>query len=109
VSGGSIDVNVVSRIIERGLAKSGRLVRLIVTISDVTGALAQLTGAVASARGNILEIHHDRAFAGVGEATVELVLETKGASHTEEIRARLRELPITQKAAKIVGSAPDEA
>jgi threonine dehydratase len=82
-------------------------VRLTVTISDVTGALAQLTSAVASARGNILEIHHDRAFAGGGEATVELVLETKGSAHTEDIREKLKNLPVVQKAARIAGGSTD--
>jgi threonine dehydratase len=91
VSGGNIDVNLVSRIIERGLVKSGRRVRLELVIPDVTGALARLTARVAELGTNILEINHDRAFAGVelGETLVELVLETRGSEHAREVHERL--------------------
>ncbi|HEX6765867.1 MAG TPA: threonine ammonia-lyase, partial [Polyangiaceae bacterium] len=76
VSGGNIDVNLVARIIERGLVKSGRRTRLTLVLPDVTGALARLATRVAELGTNILEINHDRAFAGVelGETLVELVL-----------------------------------
>jgi threonine dehydratase len=91
VSGGNIDVNVISRIIERGLAKSGRMVRLQVKISDATGSLAQLTALVARSGGNIVQIHHDRTFSemGLGETVVEMVLETRGFDHVEELRGAL--------------------
>jgi threonine dehydratase len=91
VSGGNIDVNLVARVIERGLVKSGRRTRLVLVIPDVTGALARLATRVAELGTNILEINHDRAFAGVelGETLVELVLETRGAEHAREVRDRL--------------------
>jgi threonine dehydratase len=91
VSGGNIDVNLVSRIIERGLVKSGRRARLTIVLPDVTGALARLTSRVAELGTNILEINHDRAFAGVelGETLVELVLETRGSEHSREVREKL--------------------
>jgi threonine dehydratase len=91
VSGGNIDVNLVSRIIERGLVKSGRRTRVTVVLPDVTGALARLATRVAELGTNILEINHDRAFAGVelGETLVELVLETRGAEHAREVREQL--------------------
>ena len=91
VSGGNIDVNLVARIIERGLVKSGRRKRLTLVIPDVTGALARLTSRVADLGTNILEINHDRAFAGVelGETLVELVLETRGSEHAREVREKL--------------------
>src|SRR5262249_54235564 len=63
LSGGNIDVNLIARIIERGLVKDGRLVRLAVMLSDRPGALAQLTKLVAEGRANVLHIQHDRAFA----------------------------------------------
>ena len=62
VSGGNIDVNLVSRIIERGLVKDGRLVRLAVMLRDRPGELARLTALVAEMRANVLHILHDRAF-----------------------------------------------
>src|SRR5262249_30729176 len=56
VGGGNIDVNLLSRIIERGLVKDGRLVRLRVHIPDHPGALHRLLGIIAEARANIIEI-----------------------------------------------------
>jgi len=91
LSGGNIDVNLVSRIIERGLVKDGRLVRLTVTLRDRPGALAQLSTLIAQARANVLQIYHDRAFspARVGETQVELTLETSGREQIESIKHRL--------------------
>jgi threonine dehydratase len=92
ISGGNIDVNVISRIIERGLVKSGRVVRLLVTISDATGSLARLTRLLADAKASVVQIHHDRTFAltELNEAVVEVSLETRGFDHIEEVRASLR-------------------
>ncbi len=78
LTGGNIDVNLVSRIIERGLVKDGRLVRLAVMLRDRPGQLTRLTALVAEMRANVLHILHDRAFsrARLGETEVELTLET---------------------------------
>jgi threonine dehydratase len=94
VSGGNIDVTMLARIIERGLVKDGRLVRLLVLLRDRPGALARLTAVVADARANVVHIEHDRAFArssAIGETEVELTLETEGRAHIDELLARLRE------------------
>ncbi len=92
VCGGNIDVTMISRIIERGLVKSGRMVRLLVKVQDVTGSLAKLTQAVAEVRANIVQIQHDRTFANteLNEAVVQLVLETRGFEHVAEVQAALR-------------------
>jgi threonine dehydratase len=91
LSGGNIDVNIISRIIERGLVKDGRLVRLAVVLRDRPGALARLTALVAEARANILHIEHDRAFARtlVGETQVQLTLETSGREQIEALKRHL--------------------
>jgi threonine dehydratase len=93
IGGGNIDVNLLSRIIERGLVKDGRLVRLRVRIADHPGALHQLTGVVAQTRANILEVFHNRAFSRVelGQTAVDLTLETRGPDHIEALTARLRD------------------
>lgn len=93
VSGGNIDVNVIARIIERGLVKDGRLVRLRVRLRDRPGALARLTALVAEARANVLRIEHDRAFsrAPVGDTEVELTLETSGPPQIAAIKRHLAE------------------
>jgi threonine dehydratase len=91
ICGGNIDVNVISRIIERGLVKSGRVVRLLITISDATGSLARLTRLLADAKASVVQIHHDRTFAGteLNEAVVEVSLETRGFEHIEEVKSAL--------------------
>jgi threonine dehydratase len=87
LSGGNIDVNLISRIIERGLVKDGRLVRLVVRVPDRPGSLAAFISAIAERGANVVEIYHNRAFskAGLGEAQVEVVLETRGRPHIAEL------------------------
>ncbi|WP_426754341.1 threonine ammonia-lyase [Myxococcus sp. Y35] len=94
LSGGNIDMNVISRIIERGLVKAGRLVQLEVRLPDRPGMLAKLTTQVADLRANVVEIHHERAFskAGLGEAMVEVTLETTGPAQIEELERTLQRL-----------------
>ena len=93
LSGGNIDVNVIARVIERGLVKDGRLVRLRVRLRDRPGALARLTALVAETRANVLGIEHDRAFsrAPVGDSEVELTLETSGPDQIAAIKRHLTE------------------
>jgi threonine dehydratase len=93
LTGGNIDVNLVSRIIERGLVKDGRLVRLAVMLRDRPGQLARLTALVAEIRANVLHILHDRAFsrARLGETEVEVTLETTGREHIEQVKRHLTE------------------
>jgi threonine dehydratase len=61
ISGGNIDFHLLDRIIEKGLAQTGRLVRMSILLRDVPGALARLTSLVAQHRANILHIIHERA------------------------------------------------
>jgi threonine dehydratase len=91
LSGGNIDVNMVSRIIDRGLVSDGRLTRLVVRTRDRPGRLVRLLGIVAKLGANLLETQHSRAFAdiSVGEVEIVLVLETRGREHVEEIIAAL--------------------
>jgi len=92
LSGGNIDVTMISRIIERGLVKDGRLVRLGVLLRDRPGALSGVTALIAQERANIVHIEHDRAFsrrATIGESEVEVTLETSGRAQIEALKARL--------------------
>jgi threonine dehydratase len=92
VSGGNIDVNLVARIIERGLVKDGRLVRISVALMDKPGQLARVSSIIANHRANVIEVHHTRAFATrFGDTTLQLTLETRGPDHVEEILRALRE------------------
>jgi threonine dehydratase len=89
--GGNIDVNMIARIIERGLVTDGRMARLIVTVRDRPGSLSELTKIVGDLGANVLEIQHRRAFADITVGDVEVVmhLETRGKEHVEEIVAAL--------------------
>jgi threonine dehydratase len=92
VSGGNIDVNFISTIIERGLVKAGRRVRISTHIPDRPGALQQLLNLVAKTKANVIHIWHDRVERNVplGQAVVEISLETRDALHTEEILTMIR-------------------
>lgn len=92
ISGGNIDVNMLERIIERGLVKTGRLIRLSVELADLPGSLAALTTAVADLRANILHIVHDRLSRDlpVTMTRVEISLEIRGPEHGEAILAELK-------------------
>jgi threonine dehydratase len=93
LSGGNIDVTMIARIIERGLVKDARLVKLSVILRDQPGALARLSALVGEARANILHIEHERAFAraAIGESRVELTLETSGREQIDIVKRRLIE------------------
>ncbi len=87
ISGGNIDVNLLSRIIERGLVKEGRRCALSVRVPDRPGMLAAILTAVAAEKANVLEVHHNRAFlpGPVGDTEIELTLETRGMDHIESL------------------------
>ncbi len=91
VSGGNIDANFLSRIIERGLVKDGRLVRFRLRLPDHAGALARLSNVIAGQLANIIEIVHDRAYYGVnlGDCIVSVTLETRGPEHITDLVAAL--------------------
>ena len=92
VSGGNIDMNLISRIIEKGLIEDGRLSRISVVISDRPGSLARLSQRVAELGANILQISQARGFGeiAIGETEVELILETTGAEHIGRIHSALQ-------------------
>lgn len=87
LSGGNIDVNILSIIIERGLAKSGRYVRLRTVVTDQPGNLQKLLATVADARANVISVTHDRIKPHIPlkQAEVELALETRNQEHVEQI------------------------
>jgi threonine dehydratase len=87
VSGGNIDMNLISRIIEKGLIQDGRLARFSVVTYDQPGMLARIAQRVAQTGANILQISQTRGFGqmAIGETEIELILETTGPEHVEEI------------------------
>ncbi len=93
ISGGNIDVNLLSRLIDRGMIRTGRRVRLNVFIPDKPGSLNRLTNLVATQGANILQAIHDRDMPQVGlnETGVELTLETRGIKHSADLVRALRD------------------
>jgi threonine dehydratase len=93
VSGGNIDVTLLAKIIERGLVKDGRLLRIRVHLQDRPGALLALSEVLAGQRANIVEIIHNRSYYGVslGETVIDVTIETRGAAHIAAISHALRE------------------
>ena len=90
ISGGNIDVGILSRIIERGLAKDGRLIRLRIHLPDYPGALHKLTGLLADHRANIVETSYDRKFGvDLGYSAIDLTMETRGNEHVEHLLTAL--------------------
>ncbi len=92
LSGGNIDVTLLDHIIRRGLAETGRSVRLRTVLPDRPGALDGLLSVLAEQRANIREIHHDRnrLDVAVDEAVVEVTVDTRGHEHVQEILDELR-------------------
>ncbi|MDD2780510.1 threonine ammonia-lyase [Sulfuricurvum sp.] len=93
LSGGNADVTLLSIIIEKGLIKSGRKMKLTVTLVDKPGALMQLTEMLQGLNANIVHIAYDRTSTTLayGDANVMIHLETKGEDHQSQIRALLKE------------------
>ena len=90
--GGNIEPLVLAEIIHRGMVKSGRLVRLRFDVRDVPGSLAEVAAALGRLGANIDEVQHQRAFTtlSVERAQIDVVVQTRGAVHVEEILVALR-------------------
>jgi len=93
LSGGNLDMMILATILQRGMVRSGRLVRLQVEIPDVPGALAELTRLLGEFDSNIIDIVHQRTFGGssVRATLVELALQMRGEEQIEELVAGLEE------------------
>ena len=93
ICGGNVDLNLMARILEKGLTQLGRRVRLSIVAADLPGQLNALTRILSDLNANVLEVRHDRESAGVylKETLIEVTLETSGVDHIAEIKSRLRE------------------
>jgi threonine dehydratase len=90
--GGNIEPLVLAEIIERGMVKSGRLARLRFDVRDVPGALADVAALLGRLGANIDEVQHQRAFTSlsVERAQIEMVVQTRGVAHIDEILLAMR-------------------
>ncbi len=93
VSGGNIDVTILSRVIKRGLLKSGRSDTLTIELEDKPGQLKSVSEILAKLGGNVVSIHHERASgdSDITDCLLRIVLETRNFEHINEIRKALNE------------------
>ena len=93
LSGGNVDVTLLSRIIERGLLKDGRMAQMKMRVKDRPGALASLTALLAESGANVVSLEHRRGHGEVWvtEAEIALTLETRGPDHVAAIVGKLSE------------------
>ena len=93
LSGGNIDVTILSRVINRGLLMSGRTCQLMIELVDKPGRLKQVYRIIADLGGNVISVHHERANEGsdVNGCYLRLLLETRNYEHIEQIKKGLRD------------------
>ena len=93
VSGGNIDVTILSRVIERGLLNSGRTSQLCVELSDRPGQLYEVSGIIADCGGNVISVHHERASEtkDINGCYLRIVIETRNFEHIDQIKNKLTE------------------
>ena len=91
LSGGNIDVTILSRVIKRGLSMTGRTAQLLIELVDKPGQLKHVSRIIADLGGNVIEVHHERANEGsdVNGCYLRIVLETKNYEHIKEIQEAL--------------------
>jgi threonine dehydratase len=99
ISGGNIDINLLDRIINRGLVNQGRLFRFTTDLPDRPGELQRLVSCVAACGANIHQIHHERARPGLAptRAAVTLELEARGRQHIATIEQALQAAGYTRR------------
>lgn len=91
LSGGNIDVTILSRVIKRGLLMSGRSCQLMIELMDKPGQLKNVSRIIADLGGNVTSVHHERANEGsdVNGCYLRIILETRNYEHIAEIKKAL--------------------
>ena len=91
ICGGNIDARLLADVLMRGLVRDGRMVRLLVTMPDIAGALAKVAAMIGDGGGNIVEVQHQRVFGTTSAKApdVEFVIETRDRRHTAALLSLL--------------------
>ena len=97
VSGGNIDVTILSRVINRGLSKSGRICTFVIELDDKPGQLLEVSQAVASLGGNVISVHHERNddTTNVTACRLRIQIETRNSEHVQAIKEALKNKGLT--------------
>ena len=92
ISGGNIDLNIISQVIDRGLKSAGRRGSLTIMAKDQPGALNQITHSLAQMKANVLSVRHERNNPDFphGLAEIQMLIETRGEEHLKQIRSHLK-------------------
>ncbi|MBQ3640576.1 threonine ammonia-lyase [bacterium] len=93
LSGGNIDVNILSRVINRGLLKSGRLSHLTIELLDKPGQLKDVSSLIAEYGANVIRVRHTQGGEGtdINDCYLKISMETKNSEHFEAIQKALRD------------------
>jgi len=88
LSGGNIDVTILSRVISRGLLKAGRSGDLVIEMVDKPGQLKEVSAIIANLGGNVVSVHHDRGGenTGMNACSLHIRMETRNREHLDQIR-----------------------
>lgn len=91
--GGNIDLNIISKIIEKGLSQIGRVARISVVVKDQPGVLQGLTTLIADEKANIIQVQHDRLSPNIAinETQIDFLLECRGNNHVNSLIAALKD------------------
>ena len=97
VSGGNIDVNILDRVVKRGLMTSGRTALLKVELLDKPGQLVQISSIIAELGGNVIGVHHERSNANLAitGCFIRISLETRNFEHVEQIKQAIKDAVFT--------------
>ena len=97
VSGGNIDVTILSRVINRGLLKAGRYADLTIPMVDKPGQLKEVSAIIADLGGNVVSVHHDRSGenTNINDCVLRISMETRNHEHVEQIRKSLEKAGYT--------------
>jgi threonine dehydratase len=95
ISGGNIDMNLISSVIQRDLVERGRILRFSINVPDRPGLLNKVTSVIAKRSGNVLDVAHDRFPCNPGAVEIAFVVEVRDRNHGEEITKELEEQGIT--------------
>ena len=97
VSGGNIDVNILNRVVNRGLDKGGRICTLAMELDDKPGQLLEVSQAVASLGGNVISVHHERNddTTNVTACQLRIQIETRNSEHVQAIKEALKNKGLT--------------
>lgn len=91
--GGNIDINTISRVIDRGLREAGRWTRVSVLVDDLPGSLAKLTSIIAEQKANVLDVIHDRVAKelSVRQTRIDFLIETASSKEAQKVVEALKQ------------------